>query len=999
MSRRLVLPAAVLLAVTPVARAVDPADLKPGLVTTYRSSVGEPERPLSPGVTRLEPTVALHLPYGTTAHPRFMDRGEVRWTGYLNVVRPGKYTFRSRMAGFTRFWVKVGGEEVLRHDPVERPRGGAVELAGGVHLFEAGYRPTSGLEVPEFDLQWEGPGFVREPIPHQFLGHLPEQRGASFDKDAQLELGRFRFEEMACIRCHKPAADDAMAKGLADRPAPVLTDVARRSFSGWLDAWLADPAKHRPDTTMPKMFADDATGKVERHAIVQYLVGLAGKPLAPARIPAVSTEYRQSMERGRVLYHVTGCAACHDAPKQRPPAEGEEDEKPPPKPEEFVYSLGTAGPSAKYRLGALGSKYRPETLAAYLRDPLKVNPSGRMPHMALKDREADDLARYLCRVTDESLNPSLPDPPAGVTKSDAEWRALGAKLVVSKGCVNCHAIEDKGKPVEPAAAFPSLDKVKKADGPGCLSGRPDPAKRPAYSFDKPEREAVGAFVKGGLTGAGSPSPVYAARAALRRFNCLNCHSKDGEGGLPVELADQMRLMERAENADDVRPPLLTGVGHKARTAWLKSVLTEGGRARPWVQLRMPQYGPANVGHLPHGLAALEGVPPDDTVHAVKRTPEAVAAGRAIIGKGGLGCISCHDIAGVPNTGTRGPDLATTGQRVRYEWYERWLHQPLRMAPGTRMPQAFVDGKSTLGTVLNGDPKAQAEAMWAYLSLGPGLPLPEGMEPPKGLLVAVADRPQLLRTFLPDAGNRAVAVGYPGGAALAFDADRCRLAYGWAGNFLDASPVWNDRGGRPAKLLGPKFWAAPPGHPWGLTANPDVPPDFVARADSPAFGAPQVEDPPRPYAGPRAVRFDGYGLDGVGRPTFRYRLTSNGAELRVAETPVPVQSGVAAGVRRAFAVEAPAGYRAWFLAGTATKPPRRVGDGRVVLPGENDAATVVDLADAPAGTEWRFEPKPGGGWLALLRLPEAKKPRTVSFAVTAWGLPKDDDELLKGLVVR
>lgn len=244
----------------------------------------------------------------------------------------------------------------------------------------------------------------------------------------------------------------------------------------------------------------------------------------------------------------------------------------------------------------------------------------------------------------------------------------------------------------------------------------------------------------------------------------------------------------------------------------------------------------------------------------------------------------------------------------------------------------------------------------------------------------------------------LAVGYPGGVSLAFDADRCRLAYGWAANFLDASPVWNNRGGNPAKLLGPKFWTAPPGHPWGLTANPDVPPDFLGRADSPAFGAALPEYPPRTYDGPRAVHFDGYRLDGAGRPTFRYRLTgnANGAVLTVSETPEPVSSGVAAGIRRQFAVEAPAGYRAWFLAGTATKEPRRVGDRRVVLPGENDAAVVVDVADAPAGTEWRFEPAAGGGWLALLRLPEAKTPLKTTFAVTVWGLPKDDAELLNGL---
>ena len=286
---------------------------------------------------------------------------------------------------------------------------------------------------------------------------------------------------------------------------------------------------------------------------------------------------------------------------------------------------------------------------------------------------------------------------------------------------------------------------------GCLDPKPDGAKVPTFKLDPTEREALVAFVQKGLAGAGSPAPAYQARAALRRFNCLNCHQRDGEGGISTELADQMRQLERAENADDVRPPVLTGVGHKTRTSWMKAVLTQNGRARPWMQLRMPQYGEPNVVFLPAAVAALEGTTTDDTVHRVERTTAKVAAGRDIIGKGGLGCISCHDIGGVANTGTRGPDLATINQRVRYEWYERWLSQPLRMAPGTRMPQAFVDGRSTLSTVLNGDPKKQAEAMWSYLALGPGLSLPDGLEPPKGLVVAVKDRAELLRTFMPDAG--------------------------------------------------------------------------------------------------------------------------------------------------------------------------------------------------------------------------------------------------------
>ena len=77
----------------------------------------------------------------------------------------------------------------------------------------------------------------------------------------------------------------------------------------------------------------------------------------------------------------------------------------------------------------------------------------------------------------------------------------------------------------------------------------------------------------------------------------------------------------------------------------------------------------------------------------------------------------------------------------------------------------------------------------------------GDEPPKGLVIVVKDRPEVLRTFMPDAGAKAIAVGYPGYVSLAFSADQCRTAYAWGGNFLDSSPVWNNRGGAPAKLLG------------------------------------------------------------------------------------------------------------------------------------------------------------------------------------------------------
>ena len=1027
----------------PAAFAVEPADLKPGLVATYSDVRGA----ASPSVTRLESTVALTLASKTeTPHPALETGGLMTWKGHINITRRGSYTFSGTVRG-GRLVVKVGGKEVLDAsspgEPVVNKTGPETASEGGVETFEATFTRVMSDTGSRVELFWQGASFIKEPVPAQFLGHLAKDRPKQFATDNALAHGRFKFEELACAKCHKPTANDAMAKTLVEHGAPNLTDIAKRAYPGWIYTWLDDPSKLRAHTTMPRTFGSDDAGAAERFAVTQYLVSLSGKPLDVYKLPNVApNDIKQSMDRGRILYSATGCATCHSDPL--PKKKMDDEEKEPLAPADYVYGLGTlSGPTPKYNLGGLGSKFRPETLAAYLQNPLKTNPHGRMPNMNLSAAEATDIARYLCRVPDENVTPdAVPNPKLTALElgkkvyeehfgakardeitaleklpADKQWAELGRTLSDVKGCINCHTIEVGGKARKPLDAFPSMADIKKAGEKGCIDVRPDAAKVARYPLAPTEREALLAFVKDGFTGAGSPAPAYQSRVALRRFNCLNCHARDGEGGIPTELADQMRLLEKAENADDVRPPVLTGVGHKTRTSWLKAVLTQSGRARPWMQLRMPQYGEPNVGFLPEAIASLEGTVTDDKVHVVDRTAAKLAAGRTIIGKGGLGCISCHDIGGVANTGTRGPDLATINQRVRYEWYERWLSQPLRMAPGTRMPQAFVDGKSTLTNAFNGSPHLQAEAMWAYLALGPGLPLPDGLEPPKGLVIAVKDRPEVLRTFMPDACAKAIAVGYPGYVSIAFSADQCRTAYAWGGNFLDASPVWNNRGGAPAKLLGQKFWTAAPGHPWGLTKSGIAPPDFLLRANNPAFGLPLPLEPARIYDGPMAVKFDGYSLDKDGKPTFKYRLdeTFKGPELAVAETPFPLKGLLATGLGRKFEVTIPGNTQTWFLAGSTSKEPRiydatgkaskldlkaeevsvsAVG-ARVVLPGDTDRATLIEAAGAPAGSTWRFVPTKSG-WLAVLKLPEAKTEQKAAFTLNLWALPKDDDTLLKDL---
>ena len=435
-----------------------PVVLKPGLIATY-SDVTNDAR--APAVTRLEPTVALTLAKGESPHPALVNGSSMTWKGYINITRAGKYTFDATLLG-GHFAVKVGGKDVL---------GGEIQLDGGVVPFEATYTRELFGGGSRVELFWQGPGFTKEPLAYQFLGHLPKDRPKEFARDGLLEHGRFKFEELSCAKCHVPAANDKMAKTLVEHTGPNLTEIGKRAYPGWIYAWLADPAKLRPHTTMPKYFTGDATADAERYAVTQYLVSLSGKPLDVYKLPTVVPDnLKQSMDRGRVLYHVTGCAACHNDPLAK--KKDDEEEKEPLAPADYLFGQHTlGGPTAKYGLGELGSKFRPETLAAYLQNPLKTNPGGRMPHMNLSAAEATDIARYLCRTVDEGVTPDkVPVPkfaPSEIAtayfltatdaekerfadlKADLQWIELGERVAITKGCMNCHAVEKGGKPCRP----------------------------------------------------------------------------------------------------------------------------------------------------------------------------------------------------------------------------------------------------------------------------------------------------------------------------------------------------------------------------------------------------------------------------------------------------------------------------------------------------------------------------------------------------------------------
>ena len=172
-------------------------DLHRGLVATYRDAA-------KTEVQRLEPTIALALKAGESAHPRLDGKSEaVTWQGYLNVVRGGNYRFRVRLLG--EFKLTIAGKEVLKLKAAdEKPAltdGVEVRLEPGVQPLVAEFTRTA--PAAQFELLWQSPQFRAEPLHQDFLGHTTAQETAAFKTSVRADEGRFLMEEMNCLKCHR----------------------------------------------------------------------------------------------------------------------------------------------------------------------------------------------------------------------------------------------------------------------------------------------------------------------------------------------------------------------------------------------------------------------------------------------------------------------------------------------------------------------------------------------------------------------------------------------------------------------------------------------------------------------------------------------------------------------------------------------------------------------------------------------------------------------------
>ena len=106
----------------------------------------------------------------------------------------------------------------------------------------------------------------------------------------------------------------------------------------------------------------------------------------------------------------------------------------------------------------------------------------------------------------------------------------------------------------------------------------------------------------------------------------------------------------------------------------------------------------------------------------KISPESIDAGHQLTGKDYFNCFSCHQQGAKNPEGPKegwAPDLTMARQRLNPNWILKWIKDPQKVQPGTKMPSFYPGGPDN---ILGGKEDLQIEALRDYLmSIGRGAP--------------------------------------------------------------------------------------------------------------------------------------------------------------------------------------------------------------------------------------------------------------------------------------
>ena len=689
--------------------------------------------------TRRSRLLALNVPAGSPPTP-FLPPGPFvsTWRGFIKLDLSDSYAFHATGRG--KVTVRVNGELAISAGGNATPFGGLdardagggkgvaprlLQLRGGLNRIEVAYEsPPSGEAA--FRLFWSNAKLPMEAVPPTALVHDagdPELR-----KGETRRLGRQLFVTRHCAQCHIPSVPFANAMPELAAEAPVLDNCGRRFNPSWIARWLEQPAALLPDATMPAcLTGSEAEVQTQARDIAAYLATLISEQKANSTVPGTEPSFSPAslliadrIQAGEALFAKLGCVACHSLPG---------DEK-------------LAGDTRR-PLGHVQAKWQPVALIEFLRAPGKYYAWTRMPDFQLSAGEAESLAAYLISRSDP-VGAEAGLPVGGDSQQ-------GRELVVSLGCVNCHRITG----VSPAEMAAGLETVAGKESPrlggrnaaapvarnldslagtewrsGCLAREPSQRGHAAdFRFDYEQREALQHLLEHDIASLRQDTWTEFANRQIAALRCTACHQRENEKDFwfalealeaskkpkPVNPFDDEETQDRTIHRS--RPPLIF-TGEKLRPEWMEQLFLGklSYKPRPKLEARMPAF-PAYARGLAHGLAL------DHGLDSVSPEPgpvnhELANVGQALIQKGALACVDCHAVGAQPalaGADTSTINFAHVPDRLRKDYFDRYLLDPQRLLPGTMMPKFVNDeGLTGLTTHFDGNARKQFDAIWQYM---------------------------------------------------------------------------------------------------------------------------------------------------------------------------------------------------------------------------------------------------------------------------------------------
>lgn len=559
--------------------------------------------------------------------------------------------------------------------------------------------------------------------------------------------GRQMVEDLGCFGCHTIAGFEK-----AQKVGPDLTRIADKVDPGWLVRWIKKPTAYLPKTRMPHfgLSDDDALN------IAAYLLR-ASQPM-----PGLHGAYKAAatVERGREIVSTVGCLGCHRIPgiepkgqpadtvSAVPPSADEQDTpviaaKTAPGPKPARARLIAPPPASEDQdfapdLSRIAGKVNADWLFAWVKNPKQFRPTTRMPNLRLSDDEAQAVTAFLMTLGRKQTD-------AGIERQvrRAERIAAGERLIRKRGCFGCHDIKgfETSEKIAPDLSnfgqkrllelfFGEAVQVKqtwqdytfwKLKNPQIYATKRVEQLMPSFNFTDDEAKTLRVYLKSLGTERVQPQfqrglsdeelTIQNGRTLVKRYNCNGCHVIEGQGGVIAAFY---------ANETRIPPPLEVGMmheGEKVQATWLYQFLGRPTPIRPWLDVRMPTFGLSieEATDLTKYFAVMgKQQVPYEYVSATEPSPELLKAGRVLMSKDYFDCFTCHQQGekkpeGPPENWA--PDLSLAKRRLRPVWIGKWLKDPQKIQPGTKMPSYFPGGPDD---ILKGNEDRQIQAITEYL---------------------------------------------------------------------------------------------------------------------------------------------------------------------------------------------------------------------------------------------------------------------------------------------